>query len=226
MADGRSTPSEGSVLRSWGRMLKAEVRVSLLGTVTAYEPTSRMATVQPIMASPDGVTVPPLQAVRVGQLSAGPFVISMPVKAGDTVEVTFLDYDHDAYLANGDEGATPSSRRSHNLSDAVCMPVAMSPDGIAATSADHLVIGLADDSATITLHDDGRVDVKSEDIRLGSSAATDPLILLAELRNYITDLNTALSAAVAPGGAGGVLTFGTALPIPASVTGASKVGGE
>ncbi len=221
----RSTPETATILRTWGRLLKAEVRVGLIGRVTAYDATTRLATVQPIMREQNGEVIAPLRDVRIGALRAGPFVLSLPVAVGDIVDVRFLDYSHDAFLADGQESQAPDARRRHDLSDAIAVPLALGPEAIPNASANDLVIGLADGDGTITIEPSGNVVVESGDIRLGSAGATDPVILLAELQTYITDLNVALTAAVAPP-AGGVLTFGVALPLPGSVSGAAKVSGE
>lgn len=215
----RSTPSEATVLRAWGRSLQAEIRVSLVGTVTAYDAATRMATVQPVMRQPDGEPIPPLRDVRVGQLRAGPFVVSLPVAVGDVVELRFLDYSHDEFLADGALGRVPDALRRHALSDAVALPLALSPETIAAASADHLVLGLADGSATLTLRDDGRVDVTSADIRLGSSSASDAVVLAQELATYLGQLDGALAASFSALG-------GSYTPPSPKPSGATRVKGQ
>jgi len=219
----RSTPSEATVLRAWARQLKAEIRVGIIGTVTAYDHATRLATVQAVMREQDGETLPPLRDVRIGALRAGPFVVSLPVAVGDTVEVRFLDVSHDPFVASGVSGQEPDSRRRHALSDAVALPLALGPEQIPASSSDNLVIGTADGSGTIEVDPDGRVVVTSGDVRLGSTSATDPVVLLGEIVSYLQSLRFALATG---SNASGPVVWATPIPDPSVMTGASKVKAE
>ena len=211
----RSTPTEATILRGWAQSLKAETRVGLIGEVTAYDSASRLATVQPVMKEQDGETIPPLRDVRVGCLRAGPFTISLPVAIGDIVEVRFLDVSHDAFIADGSTGQTPDARRRHDLSDAVAIPLALGPETLPNASATDLVIGTASGVGTVSVAPSGQVTVTSGDIRLGSTGAADPVVLLGELNTYLGLMNVAIATA-APG-------YAAPGPLP---TGATKEKGE
>jgi len=216
----RSTPSEATILRAWARELKSEIRVGLVGTVTAYDHETRLATVQPVMLEQDGETVPPLRGVRIGALRAGPFVVSLPVAVGDTVEVRFLDVSHDAFISDGVKGQAPDATRRHALSDAVALPLALGPEAIPASSSSSLVIGTADGSGTVEVDPSGNVVVTSGDIRLGSTSATDPVVLLGEIVSYLQALRGALATG---SNASGPVVWATPIPDPSTMTGASMV---
>lgn len=86
------------------------INAAQLGKIVEYNENSRLSTIQPL--------------VMVNE-ETQPLLISVPVskeiiepKVGDMVLVVFLDYDSDAALISN-QISNPTSKRTHDLSDAV-----------------------------------------------------------------------------------------------------------
>lgn len=102
-----------------------DLHTSMPAKVVSYEPTTGMADVQPMLKRPlpDGssVALPVIVQVPVAYPRAGAAIISLPIKKGDTVQLTFAERSIDNWKLVGAEDA-PGNRRRYHLADAWAVP--------------------------------------------------------------------------------------------------------
>lgn len=105
----------------------AKIRVSMPAKVISYDETKQVAVVQPlirerinIQGKLSWVELPVLEDVAVCRYQGGNYVITMPVAAGDEVQLVFNDMSYDSWWARGDV-QNWIYRRRHDLSDAMIM---------------------------------------------------------------------------------------------------------
>ncbi len=125
------------------RSLMREVWTALPARVLAYDATSSTLTAQPVPADYlQGVAValPTLYDVPVLWPRGGGSFITWPLSVGDRVTLIIGARSLDRYRADGAEG-DPQSVRTHDLSDAVALPMGLWPDsGALSADATDLVI--------------------------------------------------------------------------------------
>jgi hypothetical protein len=103
--------------------------VACPGVVTAYDPATRLASVQPQLRKPvtleDGSTAtetpPVVPHVPVVMPSAGGFSATFPIAPGDSVLLVFSDRSIDTWLDKGDV-VDPGAAHMHDLADAIAFP--------------------------------------------------------------------------------------------------------
>lgn len=106
------------------------VFVGLPGTVTAYDPSTSRATVQPgtkrLKAptapgqAPTYETLPPRPSVPVLWLGGGGYGAHAPLHEGDQVLLVCCDYDPNSFLRTG-QVVAPDDPREHDLANAVAI---------------------------------------------------------------------------------------------------------
>ena len=150
---------------------QAKMWTSLPGKVVKVNWAEQTMTVQPMIKSrvmqEDGtvksVSMPPLQDVPFQNPSGGGATISMPVKAGDEVLVTFSSRSPDGWQQSGNESASPDSSM-HGLSGGFAMLGFKSkPEAAKITSPDPdaLEIRSNDGQQKISLKPGGDVKLKN-----------------------------------------------------------------
>ena len=112
------------------RDLQKRIRTVVPGTVVAYEPTTRRATIQPgpslVTGGREGRPLPPLPAVPVAFPGGGGIGLSWGLRPGDRVTLYVFDRSIDRWL-RGEVTYVPNSGRMHSLSDAMAVPEAPVP---------------------------------------------------------------------------------------------------
>lgn len=136
---------------------------SLPAVVVSYDRTTNRATVRPLIAvlATSGATTKRAQvaSVPVLALGGGGFVISFPIKAGDTGWIKANDRDISLYLQSSRD-AQPNTHRVHSFADGHFIPDVMAKHVIAGEDANAVVIQSYDGSTKITL-DNGKVKIKA-----------------------------------------------------------------
>ena len=98
------------------------LKVSITAEVLAYNPETRTADVQPVLANATGDTAAPVLDVPVLWPGGGGYTVHLALQAGDYVTLVVSDRSNDDWHEGVDN---PSDRyeRSHDISDAVAFPV-------------------------------------------------------------------------------------------------------
>lgn len=103
----------------------SQLHVCMPGRIEDYEPETQRAEVTPLLRRSylDGTesSMPVIAGVPVIFPRSGGASLTMPVKAGDGVQLIFADRSIDRWLAQGGE-VTPDDRRKHALSDCIAVP--------------------------------------------------------------------------------------------------------
>lgn len=108
--------------------LSRKIRVGMPCEVVSFDPDKQTVTVQPLIrekvinrqdGSINWVQLPQLVDVPVAFPQGGPFCLTMPIKPGDEVKVSFLDTCIDGWWASGGI-QNWMDRRRHDLSDGIC----------------------------------------------------------------------------------------------------------
>jgi hypothetical protein len=178
-------PSGTSNAKEASRAAVAGVNVSLPATVVSFDADTQTVTVRivPMFRRRDpndkaGIVIyapPDIPGVPVAYPGTGDFSIFWPLEVGDTGRIVCFDRSADEWKANGGDRTEPQDPRRHDLTDAVFCPDVRSPATPMPGDAIH---------ATAMV-------IRADELRLGSSNATDPASL-----SSVTDANnTALAAA-------------------------------
>lgn len=169
------------------------VHTSMPGTVVSYDRTTQTATIRPAIRQTyrDGSgkltteKLPDIPSVPVLFPTSAAASLTFELAAGDPVILVVGEASTDEYRTSGAEDNTPQDVRRFDLSDSVAIP-----GGRPVGSTDYA---------------DGAAVLRSDDIRLGSSAASDFVALaslvLAQLNSIYTQLqNHTHSTGVGPTG--------------------------
>ena len=146
------------VLKGWSNRAVGElVNVSLPGVVLSYDSVTQTATVKPVIREAFeeddevfSVDFEPIPSVPVAHWRAGDFAIHSPLKAGDFVTLLVQDRSIDEFMATGGTDVTPQDLRRFDWTDAVALPMPMSPTPIAGLLDDRMVIGSPDANMVLT----------------------------------------------------------------------------
>lgn len=156
------------------------VHTSMPGTVVSYDRTTQTATIRPAIRQTyrDGSgkltteKLPDIPSVPVLFPTSAAASFTFELAAGDPVILLVGEASTDEYRTSGDEDNNPQDVRRFDLSDSVAIP-----GGRPVGSTDYA---------------DGAAVLRSDDIRLGSSAASDFVALaslvLAQLNSIYTQL--------------------------------------
>lgn len=112
--------------------------------VIAYDAATNMATVQPLITivttGGEQVQRAMIASIPVYQISAGGFIIRLPVNPGDTGWIKSNDRDISQFMATG-EISPPNTYRKHNFSDSIFLPQTLFKNAtIAGGDVNNLVI--------------------------------------------------------------------------------------
>lgn len=156
-------PSEAEVLRSAMEAATKTVMTSLPGKVVSYDPSTKLAVVEPMVHV--GNPLPPIPAVPVKWPRFGGFRLVGPLNAGDEVTLIFSKWDPSRYRKSGEKSAANLSR------DAGIYPIAI-PGSEADTSYDggeDAFLHIGNDAG------DCEIVVEPNKIRLGAAGASHPV---------------------------------------------------
>lgn len=103
------------------------VQVAFPGTILSFDPATKLAKVRPTVQQKDKETgefrpIPILGGVPVLFPSGSTYSIQYPLLPGDPVLVVFCSIAIEDWIQRGGPDVTPSSSRTHGLSDAVAIP--------------------------------------------------------------------------------------------------------
>lgn len=205
-----STPTLSEAVGDLIDLYLDDVNVSLPAKILEYDATTQKATVQPLIkrghVDPEGRRAvrqrPAIANVPVIFPGGGGARLTFPIAAGDKVMLVFSHASLDKWLNDGRE-VDPLDDRRHAVSDAVAFP------------------GLYDFKSAPAADPDATV-LTDNDIRLGSSAASDPVALKSDLDALKTYIDTHIHTGVTTGAG----TSGAPASPSPTPTGATKVKAE
>lgn len=106
-----------------------DVHVAMPGRVTAYDVTSRLADVKPLVKRVRVIdeervseTLPIVQDVPVVFPGAGSYDISWPISAGDLVLIVCTSCSLERWIAGNGGEVDPQDPRRHRIGDAIAIP--------------------------------------------------------------------------------------------------------
>lgn len=133
---------EFDVLLTALRGFSEELHTAMPGQVTAYDPTTQLADIQPMLKKPqfddqdnrlDAVRFPVLPKVPVRWPQAGGFAFVLPMQVGDWVWIEFSEGGTGEFRTTGQE-SEPTDVARHTITYPYCSPAAP-PDTRAMTDA-------------------------------------------------------------------------------------------
>lgn len=208
MADP-TRPTQTSNLKEAARAQVAEVAVQLPAVVKSYDRTTQTATIGIVPCfrrkvadnknEPECYTPPDIANVPVMFPGSGGVSMLWDLEVGSFGLAMFCDRAIDEWKSTGAARTEPQDPRRHDITDAVFMPE------ITAFSAPRPAAAYAADAVVL----------RGDDIRLGSSTASDPVALEPPVTTNMQVLEAAIDAAAtaAIGAAvpmdGGVVAFTT-----------------
>ena len=149
---------------------------SFPATVLEYD--GQFCKVQPVMdiryQDGDKVTLPAIKGVPVIFPSGGGGILTFPIKKGDSVWISCSMVAMDEWLTQYSTNVSPSTMRSHALTDAVAFPTIPTRDTLLDADADHIELKFhknrEGDSVkyntevwnSIKLKDDGSIDITND----------------------------------------------------------------
>jgi hypothetical protein len=196
VADETDNPTVADLLSLAIGRAQAGVRTCQPGIVLAYDPVQQKAIVQPAIrvARTDPTTglrvyqeVPPIANCPVAHIGAGDFSLCFPLSPGDSVLLLVADRSMDEWILTGETKVDPYDSRRFDWMDCVVLPALRSFNPAAGARGPIPVEGVAA----------GAMVVRAPEIRLGSSAAYDALVLeslLPDLLAALSDVSAALTA--------------------------------
>lgn len=122
-------PSDEEIIRRNNDALAAKMRVAIPAEVISFDPAVQTVSVQPLIqeklvSRADGTVIwtplPVINDVPVIFPQAGNFILTMPIQAGDVVQLLINDLCIDAWYESGGS-QNWMDRRRHDLSDAVAI---------------------------------------------------------------------------------------------------------
>ena len=161
---GGSKANRSDMADTIGRMIDERIGrtfTALPGRIRSFDPATQRATVE-VLHTPqvggEALAIPDLVEVPVSQPRGGGFAITLPLKAGDGVQILFQSGDTDRWYQEGgrQDGAT---RRTSDLSFAVAVPgLEPAPNALESYDPDNLVIGTTNGGVTVS--PDGKVSIE------------------------------------------------------------------
>ena len=146
-----------------------DVHTCLPARVEKFDPTTLRGEVVPLIKrrlAKDGEPepLPPILDVPFWMPKAGPFVLRLPVRRGDTVLVVFAERALDYLLLDG-QPQDPQFRRRHALDDAIAIPglLHMGEGGLPSEHDRDVLMLHRDVGAKMVMCDDGAVMVENPD---------------------------------------------------------------
>lgn len=176
---GERSPSDEEVIRRNNDALSAKIRVAIPAEVISFDETLQTVSVQPliqekIISRADGTVVwtplPVINDVPVLFPQAGEFILTMPIQAGDVVQLLVNDLCIDAWFESGGQ-QNWMDRRRHDLSDAVALP------GLNAKPQAQAITDFQTDAAELRTKDRTQfVRLETDEIKIQSDAKISALV--------------------------------------------------
>lgn len=225
----RSTanPTPAEAISAALRQVKADIRVSLPGRVEAYDPATQLVDVLPLLTDADfnsetddfdSVALPVIPQVPLAFAGAETSFASFPVKVGSYVLLSFVDRSLDQWY-RGDGGQTdPVDLRQHDLTDAVALPVRITPASAALADVhpDNIVIGF-DADTQIHIKPSGIVALNNENPNDNAAAASITKSEIEAVRDTLDSLVTQFNSFISTFNAHTHPTAGMGAPSPPTV---------
>ncbi len=212
--------SLGELLKEAIEVATGELRVSLPGRVERYDHTTQLADVIPMvrrrLRGDDGdelIEMPVITNVPIEFPGCGSWFISWPIAAGDTVRLTFADFNLDKWISHG--GITDAADgRLHHLTDATAYPgLRAQPDRLTEAHASNMVLGKRGGP---------QIHVKDNEIHIGQETAPEFVALAAKVDSAISAIISAYNTHVHSASGGPTLATLSTIELQPSVA-ASKV---
>lgn len=207
-----ASPRLSTLLREWTKSFAETIHTALPGRVTAYDASTRSATVVPTLADMDGEALPQIFKVPVAFPGGGGFSITCPLLVGDLVLLIFAERSIEDFIGQGVD-QDPLDVRRHALTDAIAIPILWyfrkTPNSASQTD---LVIGRDNGTLNIRITQEGKVTIGNEitgdellemfnrllsglkDARVSTSLGPQPIYFIPPtLPTLLDDLLTALA---------------------------------
>lgn len=163
------------------------LRTQTPGIIQSFDASTGRAEIQPAIKSvlvtggeTRFVALPKVINCPIGNLKAGGFVVTLPVKAGDECMICFTERSLDAWIKFGDI-RQPNDLRLHSISDAYFIPMSTSePKATQNYDVDNMVLRNEANDLKITLDTMGnitidatqKVTVNASDVEVNSTSDT------------------------------------------------------
>lgn len=225
------TPSLAEVCEMAARQALAQFWACIPARVTAYDPATGLANLQPVVQTvgADGTPrpLPAVPACRVlfpsGGGAAG-WHLTFDIEPGDVGLLMAASACVSQWMEAADESAAPESARRGSLSDGFFLPAYL-PKTLPHEDPEGMSLGKQ--AARVHIGAGGRVTIESADVRLGSAGAASAVVLEAALSSFLTTLKTWLDTHTHTSAAPASPTSPPIAPSPASSgLGATKVKAE
>ena len=157
-----ASPRLSTLLREWTKSFSETIHTALPGRVTAYDASTRSATVVPTLADMDGEALPQIFKVPVAFPGGGGFSITCPLLPGDLVLLICAERSIEDFIGQGAD-QDPLDVRRHALTDAIAIPILWyfkkTPNRASQTD---LVIGRDNGTLDIRITQGGKVTIGNE----------------------------------------------------------------
>lgn len=187
MSNGYDPRSIGSNVTAWLQEAfhsnTVEIHTAMPGEITAFDAATQTATVQLCLQREILDTTEPITELRqvpVMLTGGGGFYLTFPLTAGTPCLVVFSERGIDNWV--NDAGCQPQFlRRTHDLSDAICIPGLRSPSqALAGYNATDVTLRTEDGTSRLRITPDGRFEL--------TNGAEEVLTIMDELIQAVIDL--------------------------------------
>jgi hypothetical protein len=131
-----------------------------------------------INGNPMPMKIPTLPQVKLAQLGAGGFFITLPVAVGDECMLIFQDVCLDAAWQNGGINNPELDKRRHDLSDAICLPLRWTQKNALSNVSNTSMQIRSLDSTTYIDITAGQITIKAAAVAVEGATTDTPLALL------------------------------------------------
>ena len=174
----RTTARMAAGLRTMIESVLEDMHFALPGRIEAYDPKTRLATVQPLIQpqykGDDGPTdLAPIQRVPIVQPRTANAQVRLPVAVGDLCLLIFADRAIDNWLAGDGTARAANDVRMHHEDDAFAILGAWPPGGKGVTDDDPDALVMQNKGGEVKIRDDGSVEIGKRS--LGASGNKDLL---------------------------------------------------
>lgn len=153
-----------------------DLNVMMIAQIQSYNPSNNTATVVPLHTEPGtSEAYNPIPNIPIGFFSIGGYSIKVQPKIGDIILLIFCDYDMDNVAING-ETKDAKTARTHDLQDAIALPLSINFLNNAFNATQDLIIQKDGANAYAKLTEDGNWILNGNSIKLGENASKRVLI--------------------------------------------------
>lgn len=162
--------------KSLGKQSMNDLNVMMIAQVQSYNSSNNTAIMVPLHIEPNtGKEYNPIPNIPVGFFSIGGYSIKVQPKVGDIFLMIFCDYDIDNIVTDG-ETKDAKTVRTHNLQDAIALPLSINFLNNAFNATQDLIISKEGTSAYAKLTQDGSWILNGNSIKLGENASKKVLV--------------------------------------------------